>query len=312
MIKFEQKKIDNKPYYYAVENIKLGKKTKKIQVYVGKFIPKNINSTLDKLMAKEESLIEEYINVVHKDTYNINTKEFLLLEKARIALKYRFESLSKNELKKIWKHIAVKFIFESNALEGSRLSASEVDAIVRSKYIKKNLNRKEVIEVENSIKAFEYIRSGDFVLNQRSIIALHALITNNLDISIGYKKHKIIVNNKDTTSPGKVRGAMAELLEWYKREKGSMNPFMLAIHFHQRFEHIHPFEDGNGRTGRMILVWMLLGAGYKVILFKHSNRTAYFSALNKADEGMVNKLLRYSIKSYRDTVDYITKELRSS
>ena len=119
----------------------------------------------------------------------------------------------------------------------------------------------------------------------------------------GYKKEEIIVNNKPTVAPNKVRSGMADLLEWWnKQSKKNIHPLITAAEFHQRFEQIHPFADGNGRTGRLLFNWMLLKSGYGVILFKNKNRKAYFSALDQADNGRTGKLYRHCFKVYKETI----------
>lgn len=77
--------------------------------------------------------------------------------------------------------------------------------------------------------------------------------------------------------------------------------------FHNRFEHIHPFTDGNGRVGRLVLNWMLIKDGYGTILFRNRNRIAYFSALSKGDEGRYKNLLTLASNAYADTITELIK-----
>jgi Fic family protein len=201
---------------------------------------------------------------------------------------------------------AISFIYESNAIEGSRLSQKEVAAIVRKQYVKKTLPRHEVQEAENAVHAFKLIQSSDFSLTQKNLKRLHNKVTEKLNIPEGFKKEQIIVNNKQTVSPEDVRVELKKLFAWYKNSKQTLHPFERALIFHNRFEHIHPFTDGNGRVGRLILNWMLLKDGYGVILFRHRNRVTYFSALDKGDEGRYRNLLTLANKTYTDTISSVT------
>ena len=151
------------------------------------------------------------------------------------------------------------------------------------------------------------IKSSDFSLSQKNIKQLHAVVTKKLNIPAGFKKENIVVNNKQTTEPKLVREEIKKLFVWYKNSKHTLHPFERALVFHNRFEHIRPFTDGNGRVGRLILNWMLLKEGFGVILFKNRSRTAYFSALNKGDEGRYRNLLTLASKSYVDTITSIAK-----
>ena len=300
MIKIEQKKIKNKGFYYLSEQVNIGNKFKKIQVYLGKNIPKNLGSYLESLKNKEIDLISE--NITNLFTNKIDLSLYREIEKTRINFKYYFWALSKKEADTFWRNFAIRFIFESNRIEGSRLSQDEIKNIVNNKYIKKNTERKEILEVENSIKAFNRIRNNGFKLNQNNIKQLHKIVVGGLDVELGYKKKKIVVNNKETCSPEKVKEEMVQLIGWWKRcKKMKGNQFLFAIKFHQRFEKIHPFSDGNGRVGRLVLIWMLKEFGYGVVLFKDKNKQRYFNALDSADEGRNNKLYKYSVDVYKET-----------
>jgi Fic family protein len=230
-------------------------------------------------------------------------EEYKKIEIMRAKFKYAFLNLSDHKKEEFWRQFAIMFIFESNAIEGSKLSQKEVEAIIKKQHLKKNIDRKEILEVNNAIKAFELIRSGKFILNQKSIISLHEIITKGLGVSVGYKKQNIVVNNKETVPPAKVRESMRNLLLWLvTQKKKKLHPFILAVQFHAHFEYIHPFSDGNGRIGRLLFIWMFLKSGYGVMLFKNKNRQAYFSALDQADDGRPQKLFRHCVRVYKETV----------
>lgn len=306
MLKIEKKIIKNKPFYYLAEQIRTESKYKKIQVYLGKNIPNDLSNYYGLLKNKEKTLFLDNIAKIYKLDPILESYDYNKIEDTRVEFKYLFLAKSDFQLEQFWRDFAIKFIFESNAIEGSRLSEKEVENIVKKKYLKKDITKKEILEVENSIKAFKLINSKSFKLNQRTIVNLHKILVDGLEIETGYKKKEIIVNNKKTTSPGDVRRDMASLMNWWAEQtKKRVHPFTLAAKFHQRFELIHPFSDGNGRTGRLLFNWMLLDRGYGVILFKNKNRQSYFSALSQADEGRSRKLYRHCIKVYKKTLENV-------
>lgn len=302
MIKIEKKSIKNKGFYYLTEQVNTGVGFKKIQVYLGKNIPNDLTLFAFDLKEKEVKLIFDNLKKIYKIKNYLDFVLYKKIERTRIDFKYGFYLLSESKKDIFWRDFAIKFIFESNSIEGSRLSEDEIENIVKNKYIKKSLNRKEILEVENSIKAFEKIRNNKFKLNQNSLKDLHKAIVNGLSVEFGYKKEKITVNNKETCPPEKVREEMTKLLNWwFEKQKTKENKFILAIKFHQRFEAIHPFSDGNGRVGRLILIWMLIKANYGVVLFRNKNRSKYFSALSSADEGRNMKFYKYAADVYQET-----------
>ncbi len=303
MIKIERKIIKNKPFFYLSDQIRINNKYKKIQAYIGKNIPKDLSKNLNILEKKEIDHICNNINNIFTIDRIMPVEEFKKIETLRIKWKYYLYNLSISKQEKLWRKFAIQFIYESNAIEGSRLSQKEVETIVLKKYINKKINRKEIREVNNAIQAFNIIRSKGFKLNQKSIINLHKIIIQGLGIDSGYKKRNIVVNNKDTASPGEVRSNMAELLSWWKKkQKARRHPLLVFADFHNRFERIHPFADGNGRVGRLIFNWMLFKAGYGAILFKNRTRQSYFEALNQADKGRSRKWYWHCVRVYKKTI----------
>jgi Fic family protein len=303
MIRFEQKKSRNTAYFYLTERVLVKGKFKKIQVFIGKNVPTNTRGFFSILKEKELALVTKQNPQADSFLLPIHYKK---IELAKINWKYFTAQLSKTKCEKLMSEFAISFIYESNAIEGSRLSQKEVAAIVRKKYVKKSLPRHEVQEAENAVRAFALIQSADFSLTQKNLRRLHSTVTEDLDIPRGFKKEQIIVNNKQTVSPKDVRPELKKLFSWYKESKRALHPFERALIFHNRFEHIHPFTDGNGRVGRLILNWMLLKDGYGVILFRNRNRVAYFSALDKGDDGRYRSLLTLAIKTYIDTISDVT------
>lgn len=310
MIKIHKKNINNKPFFYLTEQIRIGKKYKKIQVYLGKNIPNDLGNFYNKLANKEKKLILENLKNIFEIDKSIEISQVEEVEKSKIDQKYFFSQLSNSKKERFWRKFAVEFIFQSNAIEGSKLSQSEIEKIINKKYIKKTLDKKGVTETKNSLEAFKFINSGKFELNQKNVKKLHFLITKNLDIKQGFKEKQIIVNNKETTPPELVRKDVKKLLDNYKQDKKkNQHPFFMALKFHANFELVHPFEDGNGRIGRMILIWMLQKNNYGPILFKLQNRNKYFRALNSADEGRLKKLYWFATNVYKKTIQDCLKFL---
>ena len=304
MIRFEQKKSRNTMYFYLTERVLVNGIFKKIQVFLGKNVPTDTSQFFATLQKKEQALLPKknpYINSFLLSTH------YHKIEQLRLNWKYFTAQLSEAKLQKLMNQFAITFIYESNAIEGSRLSQQEVEAIVRRQYIKKSLPRHEVQEAENAVKAFTLIQNTNFSLTQKNLKLLHSIVTQKLDVPTGFKKENIVVNNKETTDPKDVRIELKKLFAWYKNSKNTIHPFERAVIFHNRFEHIHPFTDGNGRVGRLVLNWMLIKDGYGTILFRNRNRTAYFNALNKGDDGRYRNLLTLASKTYADTITELTK-----
>ena len=180
---------------------------------------------------------------------------------------------------------AKEFIFNSNNIEGSRIPAEEVKKIIEAGDTRYQ-NANEVKEVFNSIEAIDFLRSG-FKFNIPSIKRLYYILTkdllmqNGVPYPRGFKTERNVVNNMETVPPDMVVPKISELLEYYKENKKKEHPLKLALYFHLKYEEIHPFQDGNGRTGRMIMNKILMSNGYFPLIVYSDNSTAYYNAIAK-------------------------------
>ena len=110
-----------------------------------------------------------------------------------------------------------------------------------------------------------------------------------------------------TTPPEKIEQEMSDLISWYEKNKKKLHPLRLATEFHARFEKIHPFEDGNGRTGRIFLNAMLLESGYPPLIIRKTAKVAYFSSLEAYDNGYKDKLERFLLDKIKKTFENFFK-----
>lgn len=120
----------------------------------------------------------------------------------------------------------------------------------------------------------------------------------------GYKKTPNIAGNEPTTLPKDVSQAMGNLLHRYQDNKKTLDPLTLAFHFHLRFEKIHPFTDGNGRTGRMIMNKMLVMRHCPPLVIFNENRKRYFAVFEKPQ----NQFYEFLVEQYNKTFSQLTPQ----
>ena len=94
-------------------------------------------------------------------------------------------------------------------------------------------------------------------------------------------------------SPEETAAKMHDLISWYRAEekKEDMNAVSLAALFHYKFVRIHPFDDGNGRTARLLMNFILMKAGFPPVVIKTEDKEAYLTALQMADSGMMEPFI---------------------
>lgn len=303
-----QKKIGNETYYYLVHNVRLaGDLWKKITIYVGKDLTdaklQSINQEIFSKVKEQEILLRtEYMLQKYKPDNVLNTEELKKLELIRIQYNNAIRKQSDNLRRVLFDKFMARFIYESNAIEGSKLPLKDVIRIVHEKEPSKEAARNDVQEVKNSIAAFEFVNSNKFAFNHLNIIKLQRILLSNASyVNLGYRKIDIIVGNSTTSNPENIKKEMTALLDWYKFKKNIEHPVKLAFNFHIRFEHIHPFEDGNGRTGRVLMNKVLMDNGYPPLIVKNSNRKSYFNRFEKSAAGKSVPLERFLLRCLKNT-----------
>ena len=92
---------------------------------------------------------------------------------------------------------------------------------------------------------------------------------------------------------------MNQLNRFIDKEKDNINPVELSAIVHYRFEKIHPFGDGNGRIGRLLMNHILWFAGYPILIIEYKNRNAYYRALERDEDGFVSYYVRKYLGTFK-------------
>lgn len=162
----------------------------------------------------------------------------------------------------IYHKIQVDLTYNSNHIEGSRLSHDQTRYIFETNTIgfeNGAVNVDDVVETANHFKCIDMvIDNANYPLSERFIKELHSVLKSGTSDSrkdwfvVGdYKKVPNEVGGRETASPEKVHRLMDELIKSYNQS--SKKTLEDIIEFHYEFESIHPFQDGNGRVGRLIM-----------------------------------------------------------
>ena len=191
--------------------------------------------------------------------------------------------LTKGELERLNEEFAVEFTYNSNAIEGNTLTLRETDMVLRGLTIDKK-PLKDHMEAIGHKEAFDYVL--DLVkdktpITENIIKQIHFLVLKDKEEDRGvYRKVPVsIVGAKHTpVQPYLIEVKMQELLNSYNKD--SKDFIQELARFHVEFEAIHPFIDGNGRIGRLLVNLELMKLGYPPINIKFSDRKAYYEAFD--------------------------------
>ena len=193
----------------------------------------------------------------------------------------------------IYHKIQVDMTYNSNHIEGSRLSHDQTRYIFETNTIGlegESVNVDDVMETANHFRCIDLvIDNAAKPLTEAFIKELHRTLKNGTSDSRqpwfavgGYKKVANEVGGQTTTLPAKVPAAMAKLLEEYN--SGTDKTLNDLLDFHVRFERIHPFQDGNGRVGRLILFKESLRFGIVPFIIDDRHKLFYYRGLKEWDK----------------------------
>ena len=216
--------------------------------------------------------------------------------------------LTPDEVKALNEQFTVEYTYNSNAIEGNTLTLRETDLVLRGLTIDKK-PLKDHFDVVGHKDAFDYVSElvkDKEPLSEWAIKQIHFLVLGRDVQHRGvYRSIPVYISGSktQTAEPMLISEKVKELLEWYQTDTEDDFLTKIAL-FHLRFESIHPFIDGNGRTGRLLMNLELMKLGYPPIDIKFTDRTAYYNAFESyAETGFPKAMFKLFAK-------YLTQRLR--
>ncbi|MCL2690071.1 MAG: Fic family protein [Chitinispirillia bacterium] len=195
--------------------------------------------------------------------------------------------LTQGELERLNEDFMIEYTYNSNAIEGNTLTLQETALVLRGLTVDKKPIR-ELLEVTQHKEAFYFV--CDLVakkapLSELVIMEIHSIILNDRLADRGvYRRASVRIMGAAHIPPNplKVPDLMQELISQYSKSKD--NAVKKIALFHLRFERIHPFIDGNGRTGRLIANLEFMKAGYPPIDIKFTDRREYYDCFSEYEQ----------------------------
>ncbi len=227
--------------------------------------------------------------------------------KAQLASK---RPLTEGEREQLRNAFLVDYTYSSNAIEGNTLTLSET-AMVLSGITIGEKPLKDHLEATGHRDAFlcleDFVSSGEAV-SETFVRQLHSLVLADKPMDKGvYRRIPVIITGAVHTPP---QPYMVELMmeSWVRDLRTTrLHPLVAAAEFHIRFEAIHPFIDGNGRTGRLLANFILMRSGYLPISIKYEDRRAYYEAFTAyhADDNLIPMLEIFAEREFARLSEYL-------
>ncbi len=180
-------------------------------------------------------------------------------------------------------------VYNSNAIENSTLTLKETEKILLDMEVSRNVSVREVFEAKNLARVVSFIRtkSQEKELDRGEILLLHKMLIGSIDDNIAGrfrgKGEYVRVGTHIAPAPEHVEAMIASVISEY--EKSDSAYFLDTVaKFHLDFETIHPFCDGNGRIGRVIISYQLLRFGFPLIIIRDKGKEIYYQSFSEYRE----------------------------
>lgn len=187
-------------------------------------------------------------------------------------------------------------VYNSNAIENSTLTLKETEKILLEMKLSRDVSLREVFEAKNLARVAEYIRkkAKEAGLDKEFILFLHQMLIGGIDDKIaGYFRRKgeyVRVGTYIAPAPERIEPLIDSLFIEYSSDVTSYFLEKIA-RSHLEFEHIHPFCDGNGRIGRVLVNFQLIQLGFPSIIIRNKEKKQYYKAFQQYDAKKITKLM---------------------
>jgi Fic family protein len=302
----EIRKRGKRRLYYLAHSFRDNGKIRKIRRYLGAEVEKERLKTLRE--QAERSImqqLEAYRRMSDPLHAALSEKEKKELETLIARGDLKITHLSEEE----WTRFTEMFTYDTNAIEGSTITATEVRGILeRNQW--PNKSKGDISETYGVAEAVKFIRETKEHISLELIKKLHYMVFRNSKNFAGKFRGKgieVVVADRwgNVVHRGapqkKVPSLLRELVLWYEKNRKKYHPIVLAAVAHNQFENIHPFQDGNGRVGRLLLNNILIKHGMPPVNIELKNRRKYYSALQAYQkQGNIRPTIELTINEYRE------------
>jgi Fic family protein len=174
-------------------------------------------------------------------------------------------------------------VYNSNAIENSTLTLKETERILLDMEVSREVSVREIFEAKNLARVISYIKekAKEKEVDRESVLLFHKILLNGINDDIAGRFRKkgeyVRVGTRVAPAPELVEGLMASLLLGYSSDSTSYFLDKIAK-FHLDFETVHPFCDGNGRIGRVLVCYQLLRLGFPMIIVRDKEKRDYYKS----------------------------------
>ena len=279
----EEVKKQKKTYFYLKHNVKKNNQVKTFSKYLGNKIPKNIEEIKENFYREINRELFEKLDIIKKN-FQKNWSKIP-------------SSVKEEELKKI----SINFTYNTNSIEGSKITLIETKRLIEENLTPSNKDIKDSIETKNhSLVFLEILKNKNREVTKSFILELHKKLFKDTkkDIAGVFRDYDVRVGNYYGVSHKELNKYLNDFIKFIKNSKH--HPIEFCARTHYIFEKIHPFGDGNGRVGRLLINFILWKNDFPLIIIENKKKNSYYKALEKKEQDFVNYFLKLYLKVHQN------------
>lgn len=265
--------VKRKRYYYMQHSYRKGNQVITREKYLGKTPPNDLTRVREHLMKEAKNILYAKLEGIKRNFQD---------EWKKIP-----PSAQQHELAEI----AIAFIYNTNRIEGSTITIGETREITRDN-LAPHKPLRDIKETENHYATFLQMLAQKSRISSTIILQWHkdTFGATKPDIAGAYRDYLVRVGPYLAPDWQDIEELMHELIKFIGQS--TLNPVELVARAHYRFEKLHPFGDGNGRIGRLLINHILWHAGYPMLIIEYKGRKSYYKALERNEDGFTRYFMR--------------------
>lgn len=302
----EERKYYGKTRYWLAHSFREGGKIHKIRKLLGTDLSKEVledrKKKAEKLILEE---IEKYKIINDPLRGSLSKEEVEFVGRLQAEADLKVVHLSEAD----WKKFSEVFSYNTNAIEGSELTLKETENVIKKGVWPVDKAKEDIAEALGVNEAISFIRKTKGHISVDLIKEIHRIVFKNSKNFAGeFRKRgeEVVVRTgsgmivHEGAPSSRVVTLLNELVVWYDKYKKEYPGILLAAVIHNQFENIHPFADGNGRVGRILLNNILLKNGLPPLNIDLKNQREYYEVLQTyQNEGNIRPTIELILKEYK-------------
>jgi Fic family protein len=286
----EIRKVGGKGKYYLVHSFRQGKKVRKIRRYLGTDLSAEKLKQIREIAEKQILIRANAFKRINDPLLEVlSSEEINRIKELQEKQQFKVFHLSEGQ----WKQFTELFTYNTNAIEGSELNQKEVKNVLEKNQWPRDKTKEDIAEALGVQKAIQFIRETKEHVSIELINKIHYIVFENSKPYAGKLRAKgveVVVRDRmgnvvhEGAPSEKISELLKELAEWYTKNQKKYPPILLASVVHNQFENIHPFEDGNGRVGRILMNNVLIKHRLPPVNIDFKRRKEYYQSLQEYEK----------------------------